>query len=579
MQTIFVNALLLLQLLCRLGRCQEQQLLLPSIESDPSVQQQQHSSNINNNNQQQQQQQHQHPHQQQQLHNSNPSLNSTLLNTLLTSTGQLGAGVGVGPGAAGGGVAGGGGVGGGAMINQLGGLAGLGSSTASAPAAGNGMGHGLGIGMGMGHGMGHGMVGHGMPHGVGHNVGHGMGMQGGQGQGGGHSHGHALAGLANLGIIVNSKGLQGMQGMSSGMPGGVGVGGYGSTMLQTGVAGGVATAGAGGGGGGGLDSPYEHYISEHTVMAVFTSQGQVGGPCRYMPATRRQNHQCRKETGLPGTLNEARKLATQHCEDQFRYDRWNCSIETRGKRNIFKKLYKETAFVHALTAAAMTHSIARACAEGRMTKCSCGPRKQNRADQDFQWGGCNDNLKHGKRVTRSFLELRGGDGDEVTEILRHDSEVGIEAVSTLMKDKCKCHGVSGSCSMKTCWKKMADFNATATLLRQKYNQAIRKAPNQRTMRQAPASRMKKPKQRRKQQQQQSKYTTLYYLETSPPFCAVTKDRQCLHPDNCANLCCGRGYVTRVFKQVEKCRCRFNNGRCCQLVCDFCQHYEDKYFCK
>lgn len=79
--------------------------------------------------------------------------------------------------------------------------------------------------------------------------------------------------------------------------------------------------------------------------------------------------------------------------------------------------------MHALTAAAMTHSIARACAEGRMTKCSCGPKKHNREAQDFQWGGCNDNLKHGKRVTRSFLDLRGGDGDEVSEILRHDSEV------------------------------------------------------------------------------------------------------------------------------------------------------------
>ena len=67
-----------------------------------------------------------------------------------------------------------------------------------------------------------------------------------------------------------------------------------------------------------------------------------------------------------------------------------------------------------------------------------------------------------------------------------------------MKDKCKCHGVSGSCSMKTCWKKLSDFNATATLLRQKYNQAIRKAPNARTMRrEASSSRVKKPKQRRK----------------------------------------------------------------------------------
>ncbi|XP_055839118.1 protein Wnt-4 isoform X1 [Episyrphus balteatus] len=366
-----------------------------------------------------------------------------------------------------------------------------------------------------------------------------------------------------------SGGSSSNTGISSGSIGGIGSGG---------VVGGSAAIGYGGGSVGGISSSFsEHFISEHTVMAVFSSNGQVPGPCRYMVATRRQNHQCRKEFGLPDTIREARRLAITHCEDQFRYDRWNCSIEIRGKRNIFKKLYKETAFVHALTAAAMTHSIARACAEGRMTKCSCGPRKQNKASQDFQWGGCNDNLKHGKRVTRSFLDLRGGDGDEVSEILRHDSEVGIEAVSSLMKDKCKCHGVSGSCSMKTCWKKLSDFNATAGLLRQKYNTAVRKAPNIRTMRrEAPSSRMKKPKRKK---QQQSQYTTLYYLETSPTYCSVTKDRQCLHPDNCANLCCGRGYTTRVFKQVEKCRCRFNNGRCCQLICDYCQRYEDRYFCK
>ncbi|XP_015035780.2 protein Wnt-4 isoform X1 [Drosophila pseudoobscura] len=530
-------------ILCRLGLCQvrsEDQLLMGNGNLDSSPNLGQHS-------------QHQHQHHQHQSSGINMNHNSTLLNTLMGGTQGVGSG-------------------GGALINQLGGLAGLGSSTSSAPSVVTGGGGGGG-GVSPWHAGGGGMSGGGV----------GVPTHG----GGGHPHGHALAGLANLGIIVpGTKGLPANLGyggtmLNAGLPGGVG-GGVG------GMLGGAGMMGAASSNGMDMQSLYnEHFISEHTVMAVFTSQGQVGGPCRYMPATRRQNHQCRKETGLPGTLSEARRLATSHCEDQFRYDRWNCSIETRGKRNIFKKLYKETAFVHALTAAAMTHSIARACAEGRMTKCSCGPRKQNRVDQDFQWGGCNDNLKHGKRVTRSFLDLRGGDGDEVSEILRHDSEVGIEAVSSLMKDKCKCHGVSGSCSMKTCWKKMADFNATATLLRQKYNQAIRKAPNQRTKRQMPSSRMKKPKQRRKKpatylyakQPQQSQYTTLYYLETSPTYCSVTKDRQCLHPENCSNLCCGRGYTTQVFKQVEKCRCRFNNGRCCQLICDYCQRYEDKYFCK
>ena len=83
------------------------------------------------------------------------------------------------------------------------------------------------------------------------------------------------------------------------------------------------------------------------------------GPCRYLIGTKKQSHQCRRDIGLPEAIKEARRLAVTHCEEQFRFDRWNCSIETRGKRNIFKKVYRETAFVHALTAAAITHSVAR----------------------------------------------------------------------------------------------------------------------------------------------------------------------------------------------------------------------------
>lgn len=155
-----------------------------------------------------------------------------------------------------------------------------------------------------------------------------------------------------------------------------------------------------------------------------------------------------------------------------------------------------------------------------------------------------------------------------------------------MKDKCKCHGVSGSCSMKTCWRKLSDFNSTAAALRLKYHQAIRKLPiNKGARRAAPRERRERivvginkdngyNLLRQEEAQQQ-----LFYLETSPSFCSVTRNRQCVNPENCANLCCGRGYTTRVIKQVEKCRCRFVNGRCCQVVCDYCEKYEDRYFCK
>lgn len=73
-------------------------------------------------------------------------------------------------------------------------------------------------------------------------------------------------------------------------------------------------------------------------MTLFTPTLKSSGPCRYLQATRKQNHQCRRDFGLPEALKEARRLAITHCEDQFRYDRWNCSIETRGKRNIFQKV-------------------------------------------------------------------------------------------------------------------------------------------------------------------------------------------------------------------------------------------------
>lgn len=44
--------------------------------------------------------------------------------------------------------------------------------------------------------------------------------------------------------------------------------------------------------------------------------------------------------------------------------------------------------------------------------------------------------------------------------------------------ECKCHGVSGSCSVRTCWSAMADFRRTGDHLRKKYNGAVQVAVNQ-----------------------------------------------------------------------------------------------------
>lgn len=83
--------------------------------------------------------------------------------------------------------------------------------------------------------------------------------------------------------------------------------------------------------------PEEPISYKNVVMSIYTPVTKPG-PCKFIDGTRKQNHQCRRDTGLPEAVLEAKRLAQTHCEEQFKFDRWNCSIETRGKRNIFKKV-------------------------------------------------------------------------------------------------------------------------------------------------------------------------------------------------------------------------------------------------
>lgn len=83
--------------------------------------------------------------------------------------------------------------------------------------------------------------------------------------------------------------------------------------------------------------PDEPITYKNVVMTIYSPVSK-SGPCRFIDGTRKQNHQCRRDPGLPEALRDAKQLALTHCEEQFKFDRWNCSIETRGKRNIFKKV-------------------------------------------------------------------------------------------------------------------------------------------------------------------------------------------------------------------------------------------------
>lgn len=42
-----------------------------------------------------------------------------------------------------------------------------------------------------------------------------------------------------------------------------------------------------------------------------------------------------------------------------------------------------------------------------------------------------------------------------------------------MREECKCHGMSGSCSVKTCWMRLPNFRVIGDALKDRFDQATR----------------------------------------------------------------------------------------------------------
>ena len=70
---------------------------------------------------------------------------------------------------------------------------------------------------------------------------------------------------------------------------------------------------------------------------------------------------------------------------------------------------KEAAYVHALSLAAIAHSVAKMCAVGEVTSCSCDAERLElpTGDTEKQYTrGCSDNVGFGINFATQFLKLR-----------------------------------------------------------------------------------------------------------------------------------------------------------------------------
>ncbi|KAF6738461.1 Protein Wnt-16 [Oryzias melastigma] len=324
------------------------------------------------------------------------------------------------------------------------------------------------------------------------------------------------------------------------------------------------------------------------MWLAVTSAGVPELPgCRGLSLSDHQRELCIRKPFLLPSLQDGAQLAVAECQNQFRHERWNCSTSSEPPLFGYELTSgtKETAFIHAVMAAGLVHAITRICSQGNMSECGCDARLQNGGSvtEGWHWGGCSDHIQYGTWFSRKFIDnlpknssVRR-DSYTLSTMNQHNSEAGRQAIEQTMSTDCRCHGVSGSCAIRTCWRMMAPFERVGKYLKERYERSIQ-VPNQ-----------SRKKSRRKELSRPVDKSQLVYINKSPNYCvqdrrrgiAGTQGRRCNRastgPDSCSLLCCGRGYNTRVERHVQRCECKF--VWCCYVRCRRCESMNDMHTCK
>ncbi|KAK3599590.1 hypothetical protein CHS0354_035831 [Potamilus streckersoni] len=246
---------------------------------------------------------------------------------------------------------------------------------------------------------------------------------------------------------------------------------------------------------------------------------------------------------------------------------------------------REAAFVHSISSAGVAHALTRACSSGDLEKCGCDRTVRGRSAEGFEWSGCSDNIAFGTAFSRTFVDARERrkKTKNIDRILMnlHNNEAGRRALEDNVQVVCKCHGVSGSCELKTCWRSMTTFREVGNILKEKFDGAteVRLLKKKSSQALVPVN-------------PQFKHHTdsdLVYLVASPDFCEPdsktgslgTAGRVCNKTskaiDGCDLMCCGRGFETRKVTVTERCMCKF--FWCCYVRCKNCERIVDEHYCK
>jgi hypothetical protein len=177
-----------------------------------------------------------------------------------------------------------------------------------------------------------------------------------------------------------------------------------------------------------------------------------------------QRQLCLKSKNILDIISKGASMGIEECQYQFLDRRWNCT--TFNNTSVFGKVLqlksREKAYIYSVSSAGVMHAVTKACATGNLRICGCDLKiRSEETSGQFMWGGCSHNVKFGEKFSREFVDSK--ESSELDQGLMNlwNNGAGRKAIRGTMKLLCKCHGVSGSCSVKICWRTMSSFREVA----------------------------------------------------------------------------------------------------------------------
>ncbi|XP_076056308.1 protein Wnt-8a-like [Oratosquilla oratoria] len=176
------------------------------------------------------------------------------------------------------------------------------------------------------------------------------------------------------------------------------------------------------------------------------------------------------------------------------------------------------------------------------------------------------------------------------------------ALQKATQRRCKCHGVSGSCSTQTCWVQLGSLEDAGRVVKEQYRKALQLRGGNALLSKEPPC----PDARCKDSRERSSHPKdisvtvrpqqLVFLEDSVDFCVATTEegrrgtegRECsrskdpeVSPEerrSCQTLCrsCGLCVNHHTLEVTKSCNCKF--VWCCRVKCDSCVEDQKKYWC-